>query len=91
MNSNSTIPFFLALSLLSATPLLQSVNGTPTAADNSLMNTEIYSNDFSSLSVSEQFIPPVNYRDRYKKIKASDNFKKAYYNRSLGENILIEE
>ena len=91
MNSNSTIPFFLALSLLSATPLLQNANGTPTAANNSLMNTEIFSIDFSSLSVYEQFVPPANYRDRYKKIKASENFKKAYNNMSLGENILIEE
>lgn len=91
MNSNSSIPFFLALSLLSATPSLQNFDGTPTAANDSLMNTEIYSIDFSSLSVSEQFVPPVNYRDRYKKIKVSDNFKKAYHNMSLGDNILIEE
>lgn len=90
MNSNSNIPFFVALSLLSATPLIQDVIATPTAANDSSMNIAVYSMDFSSQSISEQFLPPVNYKNRYKKIQASKKFQAAYYNKSLGENILIE-
>lgn len=32
----------------------------------------------------------INYKNRYKKIQASKKFQAAYYNKSLGENILIE-
>lgn len=50
-----------------------------------------YSESASWTGQMVQYIPPVDYKSRYKKIYASNGFKDAYYNKSLGENILIED
>lgn len=53
--------------------------------------TELKCSTVSFVEQVEQYVLPVDYKSKYKKITASQKFKDAYYGRSLGENILIEE
>ena len=98
--SQYTFPTMVVLAALSSAPSLQAGdedrllelstrNTLTTNIELPLTNTECLSVSFDEQI--EQYVLPVDYKSKYKKITASQRFKEAYYGRSLGENILIEE
>lgn len=94
MNSRTPL-YFTVLSIFSQTSFSLEANACNIMASNS--NVVCINNVFSSVygsptvSFTEQYIPPVDYKARYRRIAASAKFIDAYYNRSLGESILIED
>lgn len=92
MSSNNHIFLITLATLMSSTPLIEErEEDYASTAISPTMNIALYQCDFSSQSISEQFIPQTNYKERYNKIKKSQHFISAYVNKSLGENILIED
>lgn len=101
MNSkNQYFPAFAVLAALSSAPSIQAGNEDRLlelpSRNTFTPNIELSFTDSKCTSVSfveqvEQYVLPADYKSKYKKITASQRFKDAYYGRSLGENILIEE
>ena len=94
MNSRTPL-YFAVLSIFSQTPVSPETNVCDIMAITSnvvCINNGTYRVYGSpSVSFTEQYIPPVNYKARYRRIAATAKFRAAYYNRSLGESILIED
>ena len=95
MNSKSQPLYFVVMPLLSTAPAFQNAGvGTCLTSSNDIALVNCIQRsavDYASASFAEQYTPSVDYKSRYRRISASDKFKAAYKDRSLGENILIEE
>ena len=89
-NISSLYPFIIIATLSSSSVGSNDINSFITPSSNIQLNFNKSIVCENSSFYFEQYTPKPNFKDRYSRIFKSSQFKNAYENRSLGENLAID-